>query len=302
MNRFKVYVSDEGLAEINGDPLVPAPGQSVHEAVLDRLHRYAEESGAAVDATVGDGPGTAHFVLRVLPDGSSHVLAHETGEAPEPEPAFEPEPEPSPDVAPPPTVTASATSATASATSATATASATSAIATAVARARATAATRTAAQEFVPAVGLPPAGLSEQIGRINALGIAGRLDEAFARATALRESLTGSVGAEHPHAVEARSVEAYLAYLRGDHREAVVLALAVARIRCGAGDERAATDVARAAAAWQQLDDSRTAVAHGRELLHMWGVLSRRGPLPPGHVELAEQVHRYVTALEAAYA
>lgn len=134
------------------------------------------------------------------------------------------------------------------------------------------------------------------------MGIAGRLDEAFARATALRESLTGSVGAEHPHAVEARSVEAYLAYLRGDHREAVVLALAVARIRCGAGDERAASDVARAAAAWQQLDDSRTAVAHGRELLHMWGVLNRRGPLPPGHVELAEQVHRYVTALEAAYA
>ncbi|WP_405863169.1 hypothetical protein OG407_32940 [Streptomyces sp. NBC_01515] len=281
MNRFKVYVSDEGIAEINGDPLVPAPGQSVHEAVLDRLHQYAEESGAAVDATVGDGPGTTHFVLRVLPDGSSHVLAHETGEAPEPEP--------SPDVAPPPTVTASA-------------APATSAIATAVAHARATAATRGAAKEPVTGTDLPPAGLSEQIGRINALGIAGRLDEAFARATALRESLTGSVGAEHPHAVEARSVEAYLAYLRGDHREAVVLALAVARIRCGAGDERAASDVARAAAAWQQLDDSRTAVAHGRELLHMWGVLNRRGPLPPGHVELAEQVHRYVTALEAAYA
>ncbi|WP_405843729.1 hypothetical protein [Streptomyces sp. NBC_01518] len=291
MNRFKVYVSDEGLAEINGDPLVPAPGQSVHEAVLDRLHQYAEESGAAVDATVGDGPGTTHFVLRVLPDGSSHVLAYETGEAPEPEPrsASLPEPGPSPDVAPPPTVTASA-------------APATSAIATAVAHARATAATRGAAQEPVPGIDLPPAGLSEQIGRINALGVAGRLDEAFARATALRESLTGSVGTEHPHAVEARSVEAYLAYLRGDHREAVVLALAVARIRCGAGDERAATDVARAAAAWQQLDDSRTAVAHGRELLHMWGVLSRRGSLPPGHVELAEQVHRYVTALEAAYA
>ncbi len=150
-------------------------------------------------------------------------------------------------------------------------------------------------------VGLPPVGLSEQVGLINELGISGRLDEAFARATALRESLTGSVGAEHPHAVEARAMEAYLAYLRGDHREAVVLALAVARIRCGAEDERAPMDVARAAAAWQQLDDSRTAVAHGHELLHMWGMLSRRGPLPPGHVELAEEVHRYVRALEAAY-
>ncbi|MET7457507.1 hypothetical protein ABZT03_37775 [Streptomyces sp. NPDC005574] len=286
-DRFKVYVSHEGLAEINGDPLVPAPGESVHEAVLDQLHRYAEESGAAVDATVGDGPGTAHFVLRVLPDGSSHVLAYESGEAlgPGMRSASQPEPEPSGDVAPPPTVTASARSP----------------IATAVSRARATATTRTSVQDPVPGVGLPPAGLSEQIGRIVSLGIAGRLDEAFAKATVLRERLTGSVGAEHPHAVEARAVEAYLAYLRGDHREAVVLALAVARIRCGAGDEEAPMDVARAAAAWQQLDDSRAAVTHGHELLHMWNMLSRRGPLPPGQTELAEEVHRYVTALERAY-
>ena len=296
MDRFTVYVSDEGLAEINGDPLAPAPGQSVHEAVLDHLHRYAAESGAAVDATVGDGPGTTHFVLRVLPDGSSHVLAHDPGEAPEPEPRSTSQPEPDPavdpsgDIAPSPTPLATASPA-----------AATSAIATAIARAHATAATRAAPRDPLAGVGLPPVGLSEQVGLINELGIAGRLDEAFARATALRENLTGSVGAEHPHAVEARAMEAYLAYLRGDHREAVVLALAVARIRCGAGDERAPMDVARAAAAWQQLDDSRTAVAHGRELLHMWSMLSRRGPLPPGHVELAEEVHRYVRALEAAY-
>lgn len=281
MDRFTVYVSDEGLAEINGDPLLPAPGQSVHDAVLDQLHRYAEESGAAVDATVGDGPGATHFVLRVLPDGSSQVVAPDPEEAPEPEPG--PEPGPATATAPP------------------ATAPPASALATAVARARATAATRVTPQDPLADVGLPPVGLSEQVGVINELGIAGRLDEAFARATALRESLTGSVGAEHPHAVEARAMEAYLAYLRGDHREAVVLALAVARIRCGTGDERASMDVARAAAAWQQLDDSRTAVAHGHELLHMWDMLSRRGPLPPGHAELAEEVHRYVRALEAAY-
>jgi hypothetical protein len=289
LDRFKVYVSDDGLAEINGDPLVPTPGQSVHEAVLDALHRYAEESGAAVEATVGDGPGTAHFVLRVLPDGSSHVLAHESGEAPEPEPrsASQPEPEPSADIASPPAVTPSATF--------------TSAIADAVARARATAATGTAVQEPVPAVDLLPAQLSEQIGRINALGAAGRLDEAFAGATALRERLTVSVGAEHPHALEARALEAYFAYLRGDHREAVVLALAVARIRCGARDERAPMDVARAAAAWQQLDDSRASVTHGHELLHMWDMLSRRGALPPGHTEIVEEVHRHVKVLEGAY-
>lgn len=289
LDHFKVYVSDEGLAEINGDPLVPAPGQSVHEAVLDTLHRYAEESGAAVNATVGDGPGTAHFVLRVLPDGSSHVLASESGDAPEREL--------SPDAASSPTVSRDSAS----------TSTTNSAIAGAIARARATAATSVTAtadravREPVPGVDLPPAGLSEQVAVINELGVAGRLDEAFARATALRERLTGSVGAEHPHALEARALEAYLAYLRGDHREAVVLALAVARIRCRDRDERAPMDVARAAAAWQQLDDSKAAVTHGRELLHMWDMLSRRGPLPPGHTDIAEQVHRHVQTLEGAY-
>ena len=271
MDQFKVRISDDGLAEIDGHPLVPVPGQSVHEAVLDQLQRYAQERAAAVEATVNDGPGAAHFVLQVSPDGSSRVLDMEE--------AAPPEPEATP-AAPAPV----------------------SAVASAVARARAMAAARASAPAPAPAADDLPPELAERLGRINALGVAGRLDEAFADATALRESLTGSVGAEHPHAVEARAVEAYLAHLRGDYREAVVLALAVARIRCGAGDERAATEVARAAAAWQQLDDSRTAVAHGRELLHMWGVLNRRGPLPPGHVELAEQVHRYVRALEAAYA
>ncbi|WP_329349563.1 hypothetical protein OG226_19185 [Streptomyces sp. NBC_01261] len=285
IDQFKVHISDDGLAEIDGHPLVPMPGQSVHEAVLDQLQRYAQERAVAVEATVNDGPGAAHFVLQVSPDGSSRVLDMEEAAPPEPETALvaatpAPAPAPAPASAPAPV----------------------SAVASAVARARAMAAARASAPAPEPAADGLPAELAERLGRINALATAGRLDEAFADATALRVSLAGSVGAEHPHAVEARAVEAYLAHLRGDYREAVVLALAVARIRCGAGDERAPTEVARAAAAWQQLDDSRTAVAHGRELLHMWGVLNRRGPLPPGHVELAEQVHRYVQALEAAYA
>ena len=260
MAHLRVYITDEGLAEIDGGSLVSSPGRSVHEVVSGQLQRYAEERDAAVEAMVSYGPGAAHFVLQVSPDGSSRVLDPGEAPAPEPEKAL---------VAIPPA----------------------SAIASAVARAMTAA--RTAAV---------PADIAAQIGRINALGAGGWLDEAFAEATALRESLTGSVGAEHPHAVEARAVEAYLAHLRGDHRESVVLALAVARIRCGAGDDRAATEVARAAAAWQQLDGSQAAVTHGRELLHMWGVLNRRGQLPLHHVELAEEVHRRVEALEATYA
>ncbi|MFF4354389.1 hypothetical protein [Streptomyces sp. NPDC001530] len=279
MAHFEVHISDEGLAEIDGDPLVPEPGQSVHEAVLDQLQRYAQERGAAVEATVNDGPGAAHFTLEMSPDGSSRILVPEEPPAPEPEPVL---------VA---SVTAPAL----------AEAPAPSAIATAIARARATAADRVAAapaQLSARTIDLP-AELAEPIGCINALAGVGRLDEAFADATALRERLTGSMGAEHPHALEARAVEAYLAHLRGDAREATVLALAVARIRCGAGDDRAPEEVARAAAAWQRLDDDQAALTHGRELLHMWAKLEHRGLLPPGHSELAEQVRRHVEALMA---
>ncbi|WP_329529477.1 hypothetical protein [Streptomyces sp. NBC_01462] len=125
------------------------------------------------------------------------------------------------------------------------------------------------------------------------------MDEAYALATVLRESLTEQAGAEHPEALEARAVEAYIAHLCGDHREAVVLALAVARIRCSAGDPRAPEEVARAAAAWHRLDDERAAVAHGCELLHMWYQLERRGLLSPTHAGLAAAVRRRVDSLEA---
>ncbi|MFD6922953.1 hypothetical protein ACFV99_22370 [Streptomyces sp. NPDC059944] len=179
-----------------------------------------------------------------------------------------------------------------------------SAVATAVARARATAAARAEVPDpaavTAPAVRTDfPDWLTERIGRINALAAAGMLDEAFDDATELRESLTESMGAEHPHAVEARAVEAYLAHLRGDHREAIVLALAVARIRCRARDGRAPAEVARAAAAWQQLDDDRAVVAHGRELLHMWTTLERNGLLPPGYAALVGQVRSQVESLAA---
>ncbi|MBQ0827506.1 hypothetical protein [Streptomyces tagetis] len=316
MTRFDVYMSDDGLAYIDGDPLAPAPDASVHEAVLDRLQRHAERYGTSVEATVTDGPGETHFVLEVAPDGSSRVLVPEETpeEAAAPEEPTAPEPE-----AP------------------------ASAIATAVARARATAAARTPPPNPAPehpdprpeprpedapepedtpepegapdeprtsrdvidelsapvvAVDLAPE-LAERIARINVLASAGRLDEAFDDATELRETMTAQVGAAHPNALEARSVAAYLAHLRGDPREATVLALGVARIRCGAGDRRAPEEVARAAAAWQHLDDDRAVVIHGRELLHMWGRLDARGRLSPEQVALAERVRGHVEALEA---
>lgn len=142
-----------------------------------------------------------------------------------------------------------------------------------------------------------PADLAEPVTRINALTSDGRLDEASAAATALRENLTASLGAEHPDTLEARAMEAYLAHLRGDHREATVLALDVARTMCRTGDAQAPAAVARAAAAWRRLDDDRTAVTHGRELLRLCDSLHGAGLLPPDHADLARRVRRRLEKL-----
>ncbi|MFF7865383.1 hypothetical protein ACFZCT_02815 [Streptomyces qaidamensis] len=280
MTHFAVRIPGEGLAEINGELLFVQEGGSVHEAVLDRLQRHAQERATAVEATVNDGPSGAAFVLQVAPDGSSRLLdpterTETTGLAPQSPPA--PALEPPPASAPAPV----------------------SAVAAAVARARAAAMAPPApAPPPQPTRPLAPE-LADRVAHINALTAAGRIEEASVEVTALREALTRSAGTEHPDALEARAMEAYLAHLRGDHREATVLALSVARILCGAGDPGAPAAVARAAAAWQRLEDGRAAVVHGGELLHMWNRLRGGGRLAPADERLARRVRAQVESLSA---
>ncbi|QCD59096.1 hypothetical protein [Streptomyces hawaiiensis] len=308
MTRFVVRIPGEGLAEINGELLAVGQGRSVHEAVLDRLQQYAQERAAAVEATVNDGPGGAHFVLQVAPDGSSRLLdpterAEPADHAPEPPPP--PVPAPTPASAAPIPASAAPGPAASVVTPVPAAPTPASAVATAVARARAAA---TAPPVPVPSpapVPPPPPSrplpreLADRVAHINALVRRARLEEASAEVTALREALTRTAGTEHPDALEARAMEAYLAYLRGDHREATVLALSVARILCGAGAPQAPAAVARAAAAWQRLEDDRAAEIHGRELLHMWGRLRGAGRLSPADEHLAHRVRAHVEALSS---
>ncbi|MEU3370010.1 hypothetical protein ACFYM2_04225 [Streptomyces sp. NPDC006711] len=103
------------------------------------------------------------------------------------------------------------------------------------------------------------------------------LHAAFVLASALREHLTLRRGVEDDLSLEARAIEAYMAYLRGDYTVSTVLALTVARIRCRTDLTRAAPEVARATAAWQRLWDEGQVAARGQELLHMWERLSAEG-------------------------
>ncbi|MFE2377005.1 hypothetical protein [Streptomyces sp. NPDC059398] len=117
------------------------------------------------------------------------------------------------------------------------------------------------------------------------------LHAAFVLASALREHLTLRRNAEDDLSLEARAIEAYIAYLRGDYMISTVLALTVARIRCRTDLNRAAPEVARATAAWQRLRDGDQVVTRGQELLHMWERLSTEGLLQdPSHRTMAQAV------------
>ncbi|MEU3519551.1 hypothetical protein ABZ770_30470 [Streptomyces sp. NPDC006654] len=117
------------------------------------------------------------------------------------------------------------------------------------------------------------------------------LHAAFVLASALREHLTLRRGAEDELALEARAIEAYLAFLRGDYLLSTMLALTVARIRCRTDLSRAAPEVARATAAWQRLWDESQIATRGQELLHMWEHLSAAGLLlEPSHQAMAQAV------------
>ncbi|MFF3326356.1 hypothetical protein [Streptomyces sp. NPDC002889] len=145
-----------------------------------------------------------------------------------------------------------------------------------------------------------PASLVDRVHRIREAVSQGDTEHASVLAAALHERLTSDHGADHPHSLEARAMEAYVAHVDGDHRLATVLSLGVARIRCGLGDTRAGDDVMRATAAWQWLHDDRATAAHGRELLNLWAHLEGKGLMTPPRAEAMRQVRRRLVTLGTA--
>ncbi|MFI2350830.1 hypothetical protein ACH492_28140 [Streptomyces sp. NPDC019443] len=145
-----------------------------------------------------------------------------------------------------------------------------------------------------------PTSLADRVHRIKEAVSHGDTEHASVLAAALHKRLTSDLGADHPHSLEARAMESYVAHVGGDHRLATVLSLGVARIRCGLDDTRAADDVMRATAAWQRLHDDRAAAAHGRELLDLWTHLEGKGLMTPARTEAMRQVRRRLVALGAA--
>ncbi|MFB7494630.1 hypothetical protein ACFC09_07965 [Streptomyces sp. NPDC056161] len=81
---FAVVVSGDGSAAINGEPVPTADGESADTAILDALHRHAQDRGTTVTAAISDPSAGYVAYVEVTPDGSSRLL--EQHEEPHPEP------------------------------------------------------------------------------------------------------------------------------------------------------------------------------------------------------------------------
>ncbi|MFL4905891.1 hypothetical protein ACJ6WF_22625 [Streptomyces sp. MMS24-I2-30] len=101
---FAVVVSGDGSAAINGEPVPTADGESADTAILDALHRHAQDRGTTVTAAISDPSAGYVGYVEVAPDGSSRLL--EQHEEPHPEPdqpsghTMAPPAPPAPDVDP----------------------------------------------------------------------------------------------------------------------------------------------------------------------------------------------------------
>ncbi|MDX3850997.1 hypothetical protein [Streptomyces sp. AK02-01A] len=112
---------------------------------------------------------------------------------------------------------------------------------------------------------------------INDALAAGDLEFARVLVDRLKQHTVGTLGATHPYTLEAYAVDAYIAYLERDEGRATAVSLHVARLRHEQGDLRARQDVLRAAATWNLIDDPRTALPLGRELLAVWEQSATQG-------------------------
>ncbi|WP_432108925.1 hypothetical protein [Streptomyces sp. AA1529] len=321
-DRFEALIARNGSVALNGERLPVASGEEVHVAVLDAIHRAAQERGEPVEATVLDlreGGYATH--IRVAPDGSSQLVepqAEVTAEEPPtsgpqrsvPEAeqgGFEaaPPPEPGPPAPGPSDVEESGggtpVSAGAEPEPEEVAASRTPASRTPGFREPAPPAARTDVPGSDPVGGSDPAGstgpavpgeLAEAVSHINRAAAQGEAQRAMVLAFRLREHAVRSYGEEHPYALEARDLEAFVARQGGNYGKATEVYLELARICHQQGDHRAYGYLRRAVGNWYLLADPGKVLTRGQALLSAWSLLAAQdGPAAddttlPRHVRL----------------
>ncbi|WP_431981170.1 hypothetical protein [Streptomyces qinglanensis] len=322
-DRFEALIARNGSVALNGERLPVASGEEVHVAVLDAIHRAAQERGRPVEATVLDlreGGYATH--IRVAPDGSSQLVEPQAEVTPGEPSATGPElsgtPGPGAATAGEPAVEESGAEVPAPAESGSAESESEGVPA---ARAPASDAPpppraalaelpepEPAASEPVPASTGPVAGsaepvagpagpvvpgeLAEAVAHINRAAAEGEAQRAMVLAFRLREHAVRSYGEEHPYALEARDLEAFVARQGGNYGKATDVYLDLTRICHQQGDHRAYGYLRRAVGNWYLLADPEKVLSRGQALLEAWSLLAaREGPAAddttlPRHVRL----------------
>ncbi|MEU7314810.1 hypothetical protein [Streptomyces sp. NPDC007083] len=274
--RFEALIARNGSVALNGDRLPVSSGEEVHVAVLDAIHRAAQERGEPVEATILDlreGGYATH--IRVAPDGSSRLVEPQAEATAAEPPATGPEPPgpvelmseaPTPPAAatdvPEPELGASEPPA---------------------------GSAEPAAEPAGPTV---PGELAEAVAHINRAAAEGEAQRAMVLAFRLREHAVRSYGEEHPYALEARDLEAFVARQGGNYGKATEVYLDLTRICHQQGDHRAYGYLRRAVGNWYLLADPKKVLTRGQALLDAWSLLAAEdGPAAhdatlPRHVRL----------------
>ncbi|MFJ4034386.1 hypothetical protein [Streptomyces griseoluteus] len=321
----QVRVSAAGTASVAGAPVLRAPDEDIHDAVLDHLRDLATSHGAPIRATIHDDAAGCLVPLEISPDGTTRM----TGE-PTRLPAAPGTVQPPRGVFGPPPVMGGAA-------------------AEPIPERKPRAASGTvnfrkpkpdpglkAAPEPAPELVLGPKPAPEAepepippsrfdaiaeemlaevpvgetadgaqvwtaaLGRVGDAVRDGEVERAAELASRAVAKASGALGPRHPEVLHLRELCAYIAYLTGDPARAFDLSLDLARKRAESGDPAAAySNVRSAATAWRVVGDAEQALRMGRELIDVWTALaSRPGPAASDPRPL-ESAHTRMTRLTA---
>ncbi|MFD8675382.1 tetratricopeptide repeat protein [Streptomyces seoulensis] len=74
----QVRVSAAGTASVAGTPVLRAPGEDIHDAVLNHLHHLATSHGTPIRATIHDDAAGCLVPLEISPDGTTRMTGEPT--------------------------------------------------------------------------------------------------------------------------------------------------------------------------------------------------------------------------------
>ncbi|MFD4790379.1 hypothetical protein ACFWN1_25665 [Streptomyces sp. NPDC058459] len=298
----QVRLSATGTASVAGTPVLPAPDEDIHDAVLNHLRHLATSHGTPIRATIHDDAAGCLVPLEISPDGTTRMTGSPTrlpaapGTVRPPRGVFGPPPvmggEAAAPVGAPPAEgipglaprRVNYTKEKSSSAPALAPvpepelipdptpAPAPRSDPEPMPPSRFDAIAEELLAEAPVAEGAEGVAAWRRIGEAVSEGQVERAAELASRAVA---DASGALGPRHPEMLHLRELCAYIAYLTGDPARAFDLSLDLARKRAESGDPAAAYgNVRSAATAWRAVRDPEQGLRMGRELIGVWTALA----------------------------